>query len=253
MAIDSSRRNLIMKYPISPIASLSLILMAFQLGTSGCANPADEVAPAKVSAPKEVAPSPVTSAAPGSPASPGKASAPRDLPKGAEVLAINPETSKIEFVGSKVTGKHDGGFKSFDGWFALVPNKVEASQISAEISTDSVWTDTDRLTGHLKSPDFFDAAKYPKATFESTEITPGSTDAKAKNATHTVTGNLTLHGVTKSIQFPVNIAVSSEAAALSSEFFLNRKDFQINYPGMANDLIRDEVVIKLAIGAARKH
>jgi len=62
-----------------------------------------------------------------------------------------------------------------------------------------------------------------------------------------------LHGVTKSIQFPAKIAVNPDAATLDSEFFLNRKDFQINYPGMANDLIRDEVVIKLAIRTARKH
>ena len=117
----------------------------------------------------------------------------------------------------------------------------------------STWTDTDRLTGHLKSPDFFDVAKFPKSTFETTGITKGNTDAKAKDATHTVTGNLTLHGVTKSIQFPARIGVTPDAATLDSEFFLNRKDFQINYPGMANDLIRDEVVINLAIRAPRKH
>ena len=116
----------------------------------------------------------------------------------------------------------------------------------------STWTDNDRLTGHLKRPDFFDVAKFPKSTFETTGITKGSTDAKAKDATHTVTGNLTLHGVTKSIQFPARIGVTADAATLDSEFFLNRKDFQINYPGMANDLIRDEVVINLAIRAPRK-
>ena len=67
-----------------------------------------------------------------------------------------------------------------------------------------------------------------------------------------MTGNLTLHGVTKSIQFPAKIAVAPEAATLDSEFFINRKDFGINYPGMTNDLIRDEVVIRLAVRAPRK-
>ena len=134
-----------------------------------------------------------------------------------------------------------------------MPEKVEASVLCAEIDMSSTWADNDKLTGHLKSPDFFDVAKFPKSTFESTEITKGSTDTKYKDATHTVTGNLMLHGVTKSIQFPAKIAVTTDAATLDSEFFLNRKDFQINYPGMANDLIRDEVVIKLAIRAPRKH
>lgn len=242
-----------MKKPNSPIAFLVLAALAAQTTISGCGNPADDVAPAKVSAPKSV-PSPASEAtAPVSSPSATNATVARALPKGAEALPITPETSKIEFVGSKVTGKHDGGFKSFSGVWGLLPEKVEASVLSAEIDMSSTWADNDKLTGHLKSPDFFDVAKFPKSTFESTEITKGSTDTKYKDATHTVTGNLMLHGVTKSIQFPAKIAVTTDSANLDSEFFLNRKDFGINYPGMANDLIRDEVVIKLAIRAPRKH
>jgi len=237
----------------SSIVLLVLAALVVPVNISGCGNPADDVAPAKVSAPKSV-PSPTSGAsAPASSSSTTSASVARALPKGAEALPITPETSKIEFVGSKVTGKHDGGFKSFSGVWGLLPEKVEASVLSAEIDMSSTWADNEKLTGHLKAPDFFDVAKFPKSTFESTEITKGSSDTKYKDATHTVTGNLILHGVTKSIQFPAKIAVTTDAATLDSEFFLNRKDFQINYPGMANDLIRDEVVIKLAIRAPRKH
>lgn len=237
----------------SPVAFLVLVALAAQVNLSGCGNPADDVAPAKVSAPKNV-PAPTNgAAAPGSSSPTTKTTVARAVPKGAEALPITPETSKIEFVGSKITGKHDGGFKAFSGVWGLMPEKVEASVLSAEIDMSSTWADNEKLTGHLKSPDFFDVAKFPKSTFESTEISKGSTDTKFKDATHTVTGNLMLHGVTKSIQFPAKIAVTADAAALDSEFFLNRKDFQINYPGMANDLIRDEVVIKLAIRAPRKH
>jgi polyisoprenoid-binding protein YceI len=239
---------------IRRIAWVSLLILPGFLGVAGCGNPAADVAPAKVSAPKPATASP----APGSTPSSGgeavlKGAAAPKLPEGAEALPISPETSKIEFIGSKVTGSHKGGFKSFEGTWGLVAEKPEASRISAEIAMDSTWADNERLTGHLKSPDFFDVAKFPRTTFETTEITKGSSDAKAKDATHTVTGNLTLHGVTKSIQFPARIAVTPEAATLDSEFFLNRKDFQINYPGMANDLIRDEVVINLAVRAPRKH
>jgi polyisoprenoid-binding protein YceI len=242
-----------MKKAHSPIALLVLAALAAQASMSGCGNPADDVAPAKVSAPKSV-PSPASGAtAPAASSSATSTTVARALPEGAEALPITPETSKIEFVGSKVTGKHDGGFKSFSGVWGLMPEKVEASVLSAEIDMNSTWADNDKLTGHLRSPDFFDVAKFPKSTFESTEISKGSTDSKFKDATHTITGNLMLHGVTKSIQFPAKIGVSADAATLDSEFFLNRKDFQINYPGMANDLIRDEVVIKVAIRAPRKH
>jgi polyisoprenoid-binding protein YceI len=177
---------------------------------------------------------------------------PKELPKGAEPLKFGPETSKIEFTGSKVTGSHNGGFKSFQGTWDLVPAKPEDSRIHAEIAMDSTFTDADKLTGHLKSKDFFDVAAFPTSTFESTEIKAGSSDAKAKDATHTVTGNLTLHGVTKSIQFPAKIAVASDSATLDSEFSINRKDFGITYAGMTNDLIREGVVIRLSVRAAKK-
>lgn len=226
-----------------PTSILSCFILIPAL-TSGCSNPANDVAPAKVSAPK-----PETSAT-GS-TNPTETGSPK-VPVGALALKFGPETSKIQFVGSKVTGSHNGSFQSFQGTWYLVPEKLESSVLTARVETDSLTTDTEKLTGHLKSPDFFDVAKFPAATFDSTGISPGNSDAKAKDATHTITGNLTLHGVTKSIQFPAKLTVDPETATLESEFFLNRKDFGINYPGMADDLIRDEVVVKLAIHAPRK-
>ena len=215
------------------------------IGFSGCANPADDVAPATTS---EAKPIPADPAVRAKNSKGESASKPVGLPEpstGAPV--ITPDNTTIGFVGSKVTGSHTGGFKAFKGTFEVVPAKLESSKIRAEIDTSSIFADNDRLTNHLKSPDFFDVAKFPTSTFVSTGIEPGVNDAKAKDATHTVTGNLTLHGVTKSISFPAKIAVSGDTATLNSEFFINRKDFGINYPGKVDDLIRDEVVIKLAI------
>jgi len=94
--------------------------------------------------------------------------------KGDGAGAITPETSKIEFVGSKKEGKHDGGFKAFTGSIKTADSDITKSTINVEIDTDSIWTDDDgkmkKLTPHLKSPDFFDAKKHPKASFISKEI-----------------------------------------------------------------------------------
>jgi polyisoprenoid-binding protein YceI len=228
------------------------MVLAFlpMLGISGCANPAEDVAPATVSEAKEIPPAP---ALPGQDKLAESASKPAVGPEPSTgAPAITPENATIGFIGSKVTGSHTGGFKLFKGTFEVVPTKIESSKITAEIDTNSIFTDTDRLTNHLKSPEFFDVAKFPTSTFVSTGIDAGSKDSKAKDATHTVIGNLTLHGVTKSISFPAKIAVSGDNATLDSEFFINRQDFGITYPGKANDLIRDEVVIKLAIHASVK-
>ncbi len=110
---------------------------------------------------------------------------------------------------------------------------------------NSVTTDDEGLTKHLKTPDFFDVQQFTRATFTSTEINPGG----EKGASHTVTGNLQLRGVTKSIRFPATINVTGDVASVESSFAINRKDFGINYAGVANNLIRDEVVLTLNIKA----
>jgi polyisoprenoid-binding protein YceI len=157
---------------------------------------------------------------------------------------ITPQNSKIEFVGSKVTGSHNGSFQDFSGQIDYTGN-VEQSRVNITIKADSITTDTPDLTKHLKTADFFDVAKYPEATFVSTVIKPGGENG----ASHTITGNLTMHGVTKSVTFPATIGVTPDVASVDAHFSVNRKDFGINYAGAADNLIRDDVVLKLTIRA----
>lgn len=157
---------------------------------------------------------------------------------------ITAQNSKIEFVGSKVTGSHNGSFGDFSGTVDFVGN-IEQSRVNITIKADSLTTDTPDLTKHLKTADFFDVAKFPEATFASTSIKAGG----EKGASHTVTGNLTLHGVTKAITFPATIKVSPDLATVDSSFSINRKDFGINYAGARDNLIRDDVVLTLTIRA----
>src|SRR6185295_6216026 len=105
----------------------------------------------------------------------------------------------------------------------------------------SVTTEEPDLTKNLQTADFFDVQKFPQATFVSTEIKAGGD----KGASHTVTGNLTLHGVTKAITFPATITAAPTGVSVESSFAINRKDFGIVYAGASNNLIRDEVVLKL--------
>jgi len=156
---------------------------------------------------------------------------------GGTMLAFS-EDSAITWVGSKVTGQHNGGFKIFDGEVNLVNADPTASSVSVTIDATSLWSDNEDLTGHLKSPDFFDVATFPTATFRSTSI-------EAAGAGYTVTGNLNLHGVEKSISFPAEIEVADGSVSVSASFALKRMDFGIVYPGKKDDLIRDEVALTL--------
>jgi polyisoprenoid-binding protein YceI len=207
---------------------LTIAIVFFAALTYSCANPA-------ANKPKAT----VANAAPESGGT---------KPANAETLVISPENSKVEFVAAKVTRNHNGSFKQFAGAIDLVKNSVEGSRVTIDIETNSVVTDEDDLTKHLKTPDFFDVAKFPKATFTSTKIEA----ANAGGATHSVTGNFELHGVKKSIAFPATIAVTPESVSVNAEFAINRKDFGLLYPGKADDLIRDGVVIKLTLKVPRK-
>ncbi len=155
---------------------------------------------------------------------------------------LNPQNSKIEFVGSKVTGSHNGSFGTFSGQVDYNGDPLK-SRVNITIDMNSLSADDPKLTEHLKTADFFDVAKFPQASFVSTEIKAGG----EKGATHTVTGNLTMRGVTKSITFPATIAVTPDAATVDSTFSINRQDFGISYPGAKDNAIRDDVVLTLKI------
>jgi polyisoprenoid-binding protein YceI len=209
--------------------AIAMTLGGLLLVTSACDNdPAKGKAQAKVS---EAAPDTAAAAAPGVSVS----------------YAFSQAGSSIDWVGAKVTAKHDGKFNTFSGKVDVVDGDATKSSANVEIDLASVSSDTEKLTAHLKSPDFFDVAKFPKATFKTTQIKAGGEGG----ATHTVTGNLDLHGVTKAITFPATIKTSADAVQINAEFAINRKDFQIVYPGMANDLIKDEVLLKLKLDAKK--
>ncbi len=152
------------------------------------------------------------------------------------------EASSVTFVGSKVTGSHTGNFPQVSGSVIVPEDGIEKGRVSIAIDMTSVETDAAKLTTHLKGPDFFDVEGFPESTFESTTI-------KKTDDGYEVTGNLTLHGETKAITFPATIAVSDEKVMATAEFSINRMDFGIQYPGKPDDLIREEVVIKLDVTA----
>jgi polyisoprenoid-binding protein YceI len=161
-------------------------------------------------------------------------------------VALAPANTKIEFIGSKPQGrgKHDGGFKQFTGSIKL-GSDLAKGQITLEIDTESIYSDTPKLTNHLKTADFFEVRKYPKATFASTSITSN----KSGNGTHTITGDLTLHGIKKSISFPATITEKDGALSLNSKFTINRNDFGMTYgPGKIND----DVIIMVSVNAPAK-
>lgn len=200
----------------------SLILAsATALFLASCENPADKTTSAAVNDAVEVS---ATPAAEG-------------------VKYVFTSSSEIHFTGSKVTGSHSGGFKNFTGGFTVADNALSGTGQKIVIDMNSLWSDDEKLTGHLKSGDFFNVEKFPESSFELTGLKAVS------EGKYEVSGNLTLTGTTKNITFPATAGVADGKAKIHAKFDLNRKDFGIVYAGMADDLIRDEVVIELKLEA----
>jgi len=181
--------------------------------------------------------------------------------------------SKIEWVGTKVTGYHTGTVPLKSGEIYINNNEVTGGRIVMDVANMNVSgpkgadsAGNNKLLGHLKSADFFEVSKYPEATFEFTSIKPyeggplkDTVDARqneiskyrVENPTHLVSGNLTMKGVTKNIEFPARINVSGNTAEAIAKFNIDRKNWGIVYKGKADDLIRDEIHLGISIKASK--
>jgi polyisoprenoid-binding protein YceI len=159
-------------------------------------------------------------------------------PGAATDLTLDRASSKLEFVAAKITKSQSGSFQQFTGTVSLAGEQVQAVHFDVDIA--SLQTDAEKLTAHLKTKDFLDVEKFPKASFQSTSVVA----KPVGSATHEITGQLTLHGVTQEIKFPASIAFTPDSVTGRAEVGINRQKFGVAYPGMPDDLIKDEVVLE---------
>jgi polyisoprenoid-binding protein YceI len=178
---------------------------------------------------------------------------------GAPVVQAKPAAFEIDAghssVGFKI--KHagvsyaHGRFNDISGSFSLDGDNAAGCSISVTIKSDSVDTNDAKRDGHLKSPDFFNCAQYPTITFKSTAV------AATTSKTHfDVTGDLTLHGVKKSVRARVEKVGEANLgdrfgyrAGFEGTLQIKRSDFGMKE--MLN-MIGDEVTITLSFEGLRQ-
>ena len=182
------------------------------------------------------------------------------------------ELSKIEWIGTKVSGYHSGSVKIKSGELTVKDGAVTAGNFVIDmpsiqaVGPKKVSAEANKkLTGHLHSPDFFDVEKFPEATFVITSVKPFSgqvTEAEESNKeelniykvtdpTHTINGNLTIKGIEKNIEFPARIKVTDENVEAQAKFNIERKQWGITYEGQPDDLIRNEIYLGLYLKAVK--
>jgi polyisoprenoid-binding protein YceI len=147
-----------------------------------------------------------------------------------DTYKVDPAHSSIGFsVDHMVINTVHGRFRQFDGTITVDPDNGNAiRQAAATIQSTSIDTDIEKRDNHLRSPDFFDAEKFPTIAFESTSV-------KADGGTQTLVGKFTMHGVTKEISLPVKIKgpikdpMGSTRLGLEVSTTLDRKDYGLTW------------------------
>lgn len=185
----------------------------------------------------------------------GEAQEVATAPEAAVTYHIDTTQSTMTWVGSKVTGSHEGNIRIANGDVSMENGKVVGGTIQVDVRTLQAQdknmdeANNNKLSGHLKSADFFDVEKYPTATFQITkveEITDGAdvsqhtkeveegmrgdySKYRISNPTHRVTGNLTIKDVTKSITFPAQVTMGENEVRAKANFNIDRRDWKLTW------------------------
>jgi len=186
-----------------------------------------------------------------------------DASQDAVVYNADAEKSAINWTGAKVGGEHKGDIKLKSGEVAVKDGTIQNGTFVIDFTTINV-TDLEGdkkayLEAHLKGTNqddsvdhFFNVGQYPEGKFEIASVTSVDTVT-------TVTGNLTVKGITKSISFPAAVTVNDSIVTIETTTFpINRTDFNINYGSKskftdlaADKVINDEIIIQLNVTAKK--
>ncbi|MCB9360473.1 MAG: YceI family protein [Flavobacteriales bacterium] len=166
---------------------------------------------------------------------------------------IDTKVSSVEWIGKKVTGQHEGTIAIKEGNLSFHDGNLEKGTIVIDM-TSIIVTDlegewAEKLKKHLESPDFFNVEANNTATFVITKVVPG------KEGKSTITGDLTIKGITHPITFESTNEMKDGKFAAFAELKVDRTLYDIKYgsgkffEGLGDKMINDEFIIKFKIAA----
>ena len=168
---------------------------------------------------------------------------------------IDKSHSEASFQVRHLLSRVRGQFSDFEGTIEFDPADPAASSVTFTIQAASITTNEPTRDAHLRSADFFDVEHHPTLTFVSRQVKP-------RNAHEfDVVGDLTMHGVTKTITLPVSYLGTArdpwgnDKATFETDVTLNRRDYGLTWNAALETggwLVGDEVRVTLSIQAAAK-
>ena len=184
---------------------------------------------------------------------------PGEKPENAVVKNIDMARSTLAWEGTKVTGRHDGTIGLSSGELYIVEDQIVGGNIVIDMTKIVVLDIEDpgtnaRLQGHLESDDFFSVATYPEATFEMANIVKRENAAEGE-PNYTISGNLTIKGITHGITFPAHVHMEEGVMTARADFDLDRTMWDVRFgsgrffDNLGDNLIHDNFNMKLDIVA----
>lgn len=172
-----------------------------------------------------------------------------------KTYTIDASHSEVSFRVKHLVTWVRGQFDQFEGIIVMDTVDPSKSSVAFTITTESINTFNADRDAHLRNPDFFDVAKYPTITFTSTSV------RKSGDSRYLVTGDFSMHGVTKAITLPVSFDGEAKdpwggvRAGFSTETAVDRKDFGIVWNKALDEggfVLGDDVRISINIEAVKK-
>jgi polyisoprenoid-binding protein YceI len=177
--------------------------------------------------------------------------------------AIDTTVSRVRFTGNGVGKNHPGTFRVTEGSLTVKDSLITSGSFILSITSMDLEQKGGifdaKLRPHLLGPDFFDAANHPTARFELTRVAPyeaGSGDSSlVAGANYTVSGNLTLKGITRNVTFPARIDLNPDEVSARGNFNIDRRQWGMNYgndKSLGNQFISETVNIQVEVKAKKE-
>ncbi|TVR74256.1 MAG: YceI family protein [Marinilabiliales bacterium] len=178
-----------------------------------------------------------------------------------ETFYANTETSNVEWIGARPASQHDGIVTLKEGHLKVINGDIVGGEFVIDMENIVVLDITDpgrnaRLKAHLESDDFFDVPNYPEAKFEITAVEEAG--EVSRDYSHTITGNLTMRGTTRSVTFNAMIEADEEkVTARSVQFLIDRTEWGVNYQSptvfaeLVDRFILDDIALVINLEAGR--
>jgi polyisoprenoid-binding protein YceI len=150
-------------------------------------------------------------------------------PAGAATWTVDPAQSKLGFSGTQTGDTFSGTFKSWTGTIEYDPAKPEAAQVHVTVDLASASTGDQQRDEAMPGEDWFDAPKFPKATFEATGFMPKGGDR------FETAGTLTVRGVSKDVTLPFTLKIDGDTAHATGQATLVRTNFGVGQGEWSSD------------------